>query len=277
MSETSSFQDYEECQVFQIFQISMTISISKNDRWDGGPRSTCATPRHSGDDLWSQLSQGIHAIHVIPKVTVPTVLWVQWARVSCLLRKWIWKLSTLQPWTSTRMALFAPYDVSRKTRLRVPGQISTPRHRNSGGSSNRVWDGILIPLFHLVPPVFTYLGRMEGWKGRVDFWEKKGERNGKRSMCESTGWRIFWTCWMMLDDVGCIFSSTDLGFLVRYTVLVSFIFLNLFIAVIFEGFEESRLPSIHSCPTFSAVDIRYISMSCIQYDHHMIIILDHHI
>jgi hypothetical protein len=84
MSETSSFQDYEECQVFQIFQISMTISISKNDRWDGGPRSTCATPRHSGDDLWSQLSQGIHAIHVIPKVTVPTVLWVQWARVSCL-------------------------------------------------------------------------------------------------------------------------------------------------------------------------------------------------
>lgn len=84
-------------------------------------------------------------------------------------------------------------------------------------------------------------------------------------------------CWMMLDDVGCIFSSTDLGFLVRYTVLVSFIFLNLFIAVIFEGFEESRLPSIHSCPTFSAVDIRYISMSCIQYDHHMIIILDHHI
>jgi hypothetical protein len=47
--------------------------------------------------------------------------------------------------------------------------------------------------------------------------------------------------------------------------------------VIFEGFEESRLPSIHSCPTFSAVDIRYISMSCIQYDHHMIIILDHHI
>ena len=52
------------------------------------------------------------------------------------------------------------------------------RHRNSGGSSNRVWDGILIPLFHLVPPVFSYLGRMEGRNMGLIFGEKKGKGMG---------------------------------------------------------------------------------------------------
>ena len=45
----------------------------------------------------------------------------------------------------------------------------------------------------------------------------------------------------MMLDVN--FPPSSGSRVVRYTVLVSFIFLNLFIAVIFEGFEESRLPS----------------------------------
>ena len=50
--------------------------------------------------------------------------------------------------------------------------------------------------------------------------------------------------WEVLLAKSAPFSSVfvDASLVVsRYTILVSFIFLNLFIAVIFEGFEESQL------------------------------------
>lgn len=56
---------------------------------------------------------------------------------------------------------------------------------------------------------------------------------------------------------------------VRYTILVSFVILNLFIAVIFEGFEESRRPRNgqrinwqHSkCSNLSSLSFSFVSIS----------------